>query len=278
MRKAPRPAPGCCSCASPAQPARARAAETGAAGPDRLAQGAGEHALDGLRKRWRRVEVGLQRSARVQGALRRLYAGYVGFAFRTTRWRRIGFESYEADIARGVPRVLCCWHERIAFISYLRDWSDHGLAVLASRHADAQILVRDLESRGIEVIPLASSGDNSAELRAAVRALKAGRSLGITVDGPMGPARQVKPGALVIAGLAGVQATPCAYAVSRYVRLPTWDRFILPLPWSRGVLAVGDGFVPPRRMDATETAAACTRLAALIDDLTARCEAALRDP
>jgi len=233
--------------------------------------------MDGLRKRWRRVEMRLQKSARVQGALRRLYAGYVRFAFRTTRWRRIGFESYEADIARGVPRVLCCWHERIAFISYLRDWSDHGLTVLASRHADAQILVRDLDARGIEMIPLATSGDNSAELRAAVRALRAGRSLGVTVDGPMGPARVAKPGALVIAGLAGIEATPCAYAVNRFIRLPTWDRFILPLPFARGVLAVGDGFVPPRRMDRAETDAACARLAARIDELTERCEAALRE-
>jgi len=233
--------------------------------------------MDGLGRRLQRLGKRLSRSAWVRHSAQRVYAAYLRFAFRTTRWRKIGFETYEADIARGVPRVLCCWHERIAFISYLRDWSDHGLTVLASRHADAQILVRDLSSRGIEMIPLATSGDNSAELRAAVRALRSGHSLGVTVDGPMGPAREAKPGALVIAGLAGIEATPCAYAVNRAVRLPTWDRFILPLPFSRGVLAVGDGFVPPRRMDAAETEAACARLAALIDELTERCEGALRE-
>jgi len=93
-----------------------------------------------LQRRWRDFEIRLQKSTRVQGALRRLFAAYVNFVFRTTRWERIGFESYEADIARGIPRVLCCWHERLMFTPYLRDWTDHGLTVIEEevlRHAEA---------------------------------------------------------------------------------------------------------------------------------------------
>jgi len=231
--------------------------------------------VDRLKRRWRDFEIRLQKSTRVQTALRRLFGAYVNFVFRTIRWERIGFESYEADIARGIPRVLCCWHERLMFTPYLRDWTDHGLTVMASRHADARIATENMRLRGIEVIELATSGNNAAALRDAVGALRAGRSLGVTVDGPMGPARQAKPGALVIAGLAGVQAAPCSFAVSRSFRLGTWDRFVVPLPWSRGVLAVGDGLTPPRRMTDAETDAACARLGALIDDLTARCETRL---
>lgn len=234
--------------------------------------------MNRLQRRWRDFEIRLQKNHRVQTALRKLFSAYVNFVFRTTRWERVGFESYEADIARGIPRVLCCWHERLMFTPYLREWSDHGLTVMASRHADARIATENMRLRGIEVIELATSGNNTAALREAVQALRVGRSLGVTVDGPLGPARQAKPGALVIAGLAGVQAAPCSFAVSRAIRLKTWDRFVVPLPWGRGVLAVGDGFTPPRRMDEAETGAACARLAALVDDLTAACETRLRAP
>ena len=232
--------------------------------------------MNRLQRRWRDFEIRIQKSRRVQNALQKLFSAYVNFAFRTIRWQRIGFESFEADIARGIPRVLCCWHERLIFTPYLRPWSDHKLTVMASGHADARIASSNLVDRGIGLIELATSGDNAAALRDGVRALRAGGSLGITVDGPFGPPRQAKPGALVIAGLAGVQAAPCTYAVSHKIRLKTWDGFIVPLPFSRGVLAVGDGFTPDRRMSDADMAAACARLSALIDDLTDRCEARLR--
>jgi len=229
-----------------------------------------------LQRRWRDFEIRVQKSTRVQNALRGLFSAYVNFSFRTIRWERIGFESFEADIARGIPRVLCCWHERLIFTPYLRDWTDHKLTVMASGHADARIASANLVQRGIGLIELDTSGNNALALRAAVAALRAGGSVGITVDGPFGPARQAKPGALVIAGLAGVQAAPCTYAVRRSIRLGTWDRFVVPLPWTRGVLAVGDGITPPRRMTEVDTDAACARLGALIDDLTARCENRLK--
>lgn len=231
--------------------------------------------MNRLQRRWRDFEIRVQKSRRVQNALQKLFSAYVNFVFRTTRWERIGFESYEADIARGIPRVLCCWHERLIFTPYLRDWTDHKLTVMASGHADARIASANLRARGVDVIELATSGNNAGALRDAARALRAGRSVGVTVDGPFGPPRQVKAGAIVIAALAGVQAAPCSYAVSRSIRLKTWDGFVVPLPWSRGVLAVGDGITPARRMTDDETEAACARLGTLIDDLTARCEARL---
>lgn len=233
--------------------------------------------MPSFKKTWRRLEVRLQKTAAVQTALKRLYSGYVNFVFRTTRWEWIGLESLEADIARGVPRVLCCWHERLIFVTYLRNWADHPFTVLASRHADARIATANMARRGITVIELATSGDNSAALRRAVRAVRAGGSLGVAVDGPLGPARVTKPGALAVAGLAGVDVAPFTYAISRKLRLRTWDSHVLPLPFSRGVLAVGDGFRPPPRLAPADMAAACDRLGTLIDELTTAAEARLSE-
>lgn len=224
-----------------------------------------------LKRRWRQFEVRFQHSERVQRTLQSLFASYINFVFKTTKWQKIGFESYEADIARGVPRVLCCWHARLVFTPYLRDWSDHDLKVMASAHADAQIAAENLRRRGIEIIELATSGDNTTAIKRAVKALRQGSSLGITVDGPFGPAEQAKPGAIVVASMAGVQVAPCTYDVTRKFHLKTWDKFVVPLPWGRGVLAVSDGFTPARRMDDAEMEAACARLTELIDDLGQAC-------
>lgn len=231
-----------------------------------------------LAKRWRRFEVRLQKSDRVQALLRGAYARYIAFVYRTTRWRWIGMEPVEADITNGVPRAFVCWHARLALVTYLRSWDDHDLAVIASRHADAQIIIGDLTRRGIAMINVSTSRGDGGPIREAVRTLRRGASLGITVDGPLGPPEIVKPGALVIAGLAGIELTPCAVAVSRSVRLNTWDRFILPLPFGRGVFVVAPGFTPPPRRTGAALDAACARVAAMIADVTARADAELGRP
>lgn len=234
--------------------------------------------LKDLKKRWRRFEVRLQQNETLQNAVRGLISAYVGFTYRRIRWEWIGLESLEADIARGVPRVLCCWHEQLMFAPYLRNWSDHHLFIMASRHADAQLATANMEKMpGVTILHVATSGDNSGPIRDCVKLIRKGSSMGIAVDGPMGPPKVPKPGAVVIAGLAGVECSPVAYAVTRKFRLASWDRFIMPFPWGRGVIAVGDGFRPPRRMSEDDTAAATRRLGEIIDDLHAVCEARLHE-
>src|SRR5262249_1086726 len=88
-----------------------------------------------------------------------------------------------------------------------------------------------------------------AALRAMVRQLRQGESVGITPDGPNGPAMRASAGIVGVARLAGVPILPMTYATSRRRILQTWDRFHLPLPFSRGVFLSGgacggDGSAP----------------------------------
>ncbi|MCA8878579.1 MAG: DUF374 domain-containing protein [Rhodobacteraceae bacterium] len=230
-----------------------------------------------LKRRWRRFEVRLQQSSRVQNALRSMISGYVNLVFRRIRWEWIGLEELDTDLSNGRPRVLSCWHSQLMFAPYLRDWTDHPLFILASRHADAQLATSNMEKMpGVSILTVGTSGDNSASIRDAVKRVRRGASMGIAVDGPMGPALIAKPGAVVIAGLAGVTVSPVAYAVTHKIRLGTWDRFVVPMPWGRGVLAVGEGFVPPRRMSEAEAQTAADRLGTMINDLAALCESRLQ--
>ncbi|MEM8956781.1 MAG: DUF374 domain-containing protein [Pseudomonadota bacterium] len=221
--------------------------------------------MNGLQRRWRNFEIRLQKSDRIQNALKALYTRYVSFCYRTIRWERLGLEIYEADVARGVPRLLCFWHEQLVMMPYMRDWSDHGAGAIVSRHADAQIMAAHMRGMGIEIIEVGTSDVNIGPVRDSVRHLRAGKTLAITVDGPMGPAREPKPGALVIASLARLPVSPCACTVTRFIRLRTWDRLIVPLPWGRGVISVGEGFTPKPKMTEAEMTEAQARLTDLIE-------------
>ena len=86
----------------------------------------------------------------------------------------------------------------------------------------------------------------------AVRLLKSGTAVCITPDGPRGPAEIVSPGAIMIAQRAGTPILPYALSVRWAKRLGTWDRLIIPFPFSRGAIVYGPSLDAPR--DATPEA------------------------
>jgi lysophospholipid acyltransferase (LPLAT)-like uncharacterized protein len=83
-----------------------------------------------------------------------------------------------------------------------------------------------------------------------LKALKAGEVVGITPDGPRGPRMRASDGIVTVARMAGVPVVPVTYAVARRRVLSTWDRFVLPLPFSAGVFAWGPPIEVPRDLDA----------------------------
>ena len=77
-------------------------------------------------------------------------------------------------------------------------------------------------------------------MREILKRLKEGGCVGITPDGPRGPAMTVSIGIVNIARLGGVPIVPVTYATSRRCELATWDRFHLALPFGRGVYLFGE--------------------------------------
>jgi len=79
--------------------------------------------------------------------------------------------------------------------------------------------------------------------------IKRGVSVGITPDGPRGPSIKASDGAIALAKLSGATIVPTAAATSRRVILKTWDRLILPLPFSRGACVWGEPIHVPSKSD-----------------------------
>jgi lysophospholipid acyltransferase (LPLAT)-like uncharacterized protein len=120
------------------------------------------------------------------------------------------------------------------------------IAVIVSRHGDAEIMAKTLQRFGMRVIRGAGDAGRrpknrggSAALRGALRALKEGATFAMTADVPPGPARRAGEGIVLLAKLSGRPIVPCAFATNRYIALDSWSNFTINLPLSSLAIVVG---------------------------------------
>lgn len=206
----------------------------------------------------------------------RLYSGWITLCILTTRWRHEGFGAVEALLRDGQPVMLVLWHERLAMAPYIWDCSKAPLTAIASVHSVADFPVEKAARRGMNMLRLPrGDGSKVSVLREAVRRLRAGQSVLITPDGPSGPRHVAKSGAIEIAGMGGAPIVPFSYSTTRFVRIrKSWDRFILPLPFARGVFSWGAPIAVPKRLPPDDLAAMQARLAETLTALDAKCDTA----
>ena len=111
-----------------------------------------------------------------------------------------------------------------------------------------------LKGYGMEAISLPKDGvgNPAAGLKEMARSLKNGCATGIALDGPHGPARTLRPGALWLARLTGVPLVVVAAAATPAIRAPWWDRHLVPPPHAHLALVYGDPFIIERGADLNE--------------------------
>lgn len=119
--------------------------------------------------------------------------------------------------------------------------------MLVSRHGDGELIARILLALGYEV---ARGSSTRGGARAALELLEFARTktsdIGITPDGPKGPARKAQEGCVFLASRSGLPLLPLAAAIGSAWTLRSWDQFMIPKPFSRIVVASGDPIeVPP---------------------------------
>ncbi len=187
----------------------------------------------------------------VRGAICALAALYIRLVHATSRWRVVGGDHAAALWDRDAPFILAFWHGRLLLMPYC--WRrDKPLEMLISQHIDGQLIARTIGHFDFETIAGSTGRGGTAALRAMLRGLKQGGYVGITPDGPRGPRMRAGSGIADVARLSGVPILPVAFATSRRVVLGSWDRFILALPFSRGVFVWGEPIEVPRHDDAED--------------------------
>jgi len=180
----------------------------------------------------------LTQSKRVRAGLCWLGAQYIRFVHASGRWRVEGGDIPADYWRRQQPFILAFWHGRIMMMPFC--WRrDRPIEMLISQHRDGQLIAQTVKHFGIETVAGSSSKGGSAALRTMLRTLRAGRSVGITPDGPRGPRMRAADGVVQVARLSGVPVVPCGFSARRRRLLGSWDRFAVAMPFSTGLFVWG---------------------------------------
>jgi len=164
-------------------------------------------------------------------------------------WRvdRSGFAAYEEAIRGGARCVFAFWHSHMVPLVWTH--RSRGAMVLVSQHRDGEWIARTAQALGYTTARGSSTRGGDEGARQLLRGAAEGRLLGITPDGPRGPAEEVKPGLVLIASRTRLPVVPVASASSASWVFRSWDRMRVPKPFARVVVAYGAPISIPPDLD-----------------------------
>jgi lysophospholipid acyltransferase (LPLAT)-like uncharacterized protein len=198
--------------------------------------------------------------------------GLITALMRTTRFEVLGQEHYDAWWGARKPVLLLLWHGRLLPCAYYH--RHHEMATLISRHRDGEHIAGVVEGWwGFRAVRGSSSRGGTGALRQMVRILREGTAVAVTPDGPRGPRQKMKTGPIRAAQLAGVPILPGSASAERAWWVGTWDRFLIPKPFSRIRMIYGEPTFVPREADSRALDAAADALERQLNSLTERLDA-----
>jgi lysophospholipid acyltransferase (LPLAT)-like uncharacterized protein len=144
--------------------------------------------------------------------------------------------------------IYAFWHGHLLYLMYR--YRDSGVYILVSQSRDGEVLSQMLARFGLPTIRGSSSRGGWRSLLGLARLTRDGASAAIAPDGPRGPRQRAQSGIIALARLTAVPIIPVAVAARWKLEFQSWDRFLLPLPGSRLVVAYGEPVVVPSDADA----------------------------
>lgn len=192
----------------------------------------------------------------------------------------IGLERAREAVREHRSLIPAYWHQHMLYgVRALLDLQPEGLKLgfLISPSVDGAAPSMLVQRIGGHVIRGSSTHTGARALRDYYETIvKQQISPAITPDGPKGPVHEFKPGAVLLAQLTGKPILLVSVAASRTWRFRTWDRFELPLPFSRVQIAYGEPVRVPRVLNADAIARLQLEMADRLQALNAAAHAALR--
>jgi lysophospholipid acyltransferase (LPLAT)-like uncharacterized protein len=158
---------------------------------------------------------------------------------RTLRlWGRTARFSYRPlgpNVDPGITDPECSylytfWHESL--LAPVARWHVSRARVLISRSKDGQLIAEVARFLGLTPVRGSTTRGGMEAVREILRAGGSGH-VGVTPDGPLGPCRRVQPGVVYLAARTGLPVVAVGFGFQRAWRTASWDRFVVPLPWTR---------------------------------------------
>jgi hypothetical protein len=137
---------------------------------------------------------------------------------------------------KGIPAIWVFWHGRLLMMPIA--YGGKKLSFLVSPHRDGQVVGKALKRFGFHAILGSTNRKGFSGFKQMVKAQES--DIAIVPDGPRGPRRQVQIGVIELAKLTGKAILPLSFSASKRKIFNTWDQFLLPYPFSKGVFVWGE--------------------------------------
>ena len=209
----------------------------------------------------------------IQSILSHLLAGWMSFCFATIRWTHENRAVAEQVWAEGGGVLCVFWHSRIGLspACWPLDRAQPAKALI-SLSPDGQFIAKAVALQGFPAVRGSSANKDKVDrakggsqaLRDGLKQLNIG-ALAITPDGPRGPARQMAEGLPLMAKLSRAPALFIGMSCHPAIRLDSWDRALLPLPFGRGAI-VWDVARYPDGADVADVSAQWTQRLNAVED------------
>lgn len=140
--------------------------------------------------------------------------------------------------------IFLIWHGRTLIVGNV--FRKLRLFVIISHSRDGEMQAGIFRRMGYQIIRGSTGRGGERALVESIRALRGGGSMAITPDGPRGPSGVVQGGALMMAKKSGSRIVPVGAAAAPRTLIKSWDKFLVPWPFARGVVISGEPvFIPP---------------------------------
>lgn len=162
---------------------------------------------------------------------------------RTLRYRRHNYLPVCRRREEKRPVVFAIWHDEMFPLFYLH--RGEKVTAVVSASDDGEILAQFMSRMGYGLARGSSSRFGLRALKTAAQVMDKGRDIIFTVDGPTGPRHKAKPGAVYLAARFKAEIVPVRVGMpQKYEFSKSWDKFCLPLPFSRIDVHYGDPYIP----------------------------------
>lgn len=190
---------------------------------------------------------------------------------KTVRIDYVGTHDLFAHWEAGGQVILAFWHNRMLLMPF--PYRGQKACIMNSIHRDGEIISRVIQHFGIVSVRGSSTRGWIGGLKGMIEAYQYGYDLIIVPDGPRGPRYQAKPGVLQLARATGAPVYPVTYGAAWHTTIGSWDRLLVPFPFSRVAYIVGQPISVPADASADLMEAKRQELEMSLQTITAQADA-----
>ena len=203
----------------------------------------------------------------------------IGFLFysittlisRSIRWEYLVQNEKSNIFNDNKEYIFCCWHNKLFLGPHLLP-RNRVINALQSSHSDGMVTSLAFKYLGMNVILGSSKKGGMQAFRKMVKCIKLGESVAITPDGPKGPKEKVKEGIIKLAQITETSIIPLVWTTNKFKLINSWDNFVIPYPFSKGVYSFGKPIYVKKQINEYELETARKNLENEIKRLTKEVE------